>query len=105
MKEIFEKGLAIGLGLAVASKEQIEKMVDELVKKGEVTAAESKDLLKDLMEKGEAGKKELNDRIRAQVEKLLQELNAPAKVDIENLEKRIQGLEEQLQGLKERIKD
>lgn len=93
MKDLMNKGLAFGLGLAVVSKEQIEKVVEELVKKGEVSAGESKDLMRDLLEKGEAGKKEMNTRIHEQLEKLLKDLNIPTKSDIERLEQRIQELE------------
>jgi polyhydroxyalkanoate synthesis regulator phasin len=93
MKDLIKKGLAIGLGLAVVSKEQIEKLVDELVKKGEVSSAESKDLINELFEKGETEKKELNSRIREQFQKLLNELNIPTKADLERLEQRIQELE------------
>ena len=93
MKDLINKGLAIGLGLAVVSKEQIEKLVDELVKKGEVSAGESKDLIRELFEKGEAEKKEMNVRIHDQMEKLLKDLNIPTKADLERLEQRIQDLE------------
>ena len=93
MKDFINKGLAIGLGLAVVSKEQIEKLVDELVKKGEVSSAESKEMIRDLFEKGEAEKKEMNIRIHEQLEKLLKELNIPTKADLERLEQRIQELE------------
>jgi len=93
MKDLINKGLALGLGLAVASKEQIEKLVDELVKKGEVSAAESKELIRELFEKGEAEKKEMNGRIHEQLDKLLKELNIPTKADMERLERRIQDLE------------
>jgi polyhydroxyalkanoate synthesis regulator phasin len=93
MKDLINKGLAFGLGLAVVSKEQIEKLVDELVKKGEVSAGESKDLIRDLFEKGEAEKKEMNTRIHDQLGKLLKELNIPTKADLERLEQRIQDLE------------
>jgi len=93
MKDLIKKGLALGLGLAVVSKEQIEKLVDDLVKKGEVSTAESKDLIHELFEKGEAEKKELNSRIREQFEKLLKDLNIPTKADLERLEQRIQELE------------
>ena len=93
MKDLINKGLALGLGLAVYSKEQIEKVVDDLVKKGEVSGAESKDLIKELLEKGAAEKKEMNARIHEQVEKLLKDLNIPTKADLERLEKRIQELE------------
>jgi polyhydroxyalkanoate synthesis regulator phasin len=93
MKDLINKGLAFGLGLAVVSKEQIEKLVDELVKKGEVSAAESKDLIRELFEKGEAEKKEMNARIHQQLDKLLKELNIPTKADMDRLEQRIQELE------------
>jgi len=93
MKDLLKKGLALGLGLAVVSKEQIEKLVDELVKKGEVSTAESKELIHELFEKGEAEKKELNSRIREQFEKLLKDLNIPTKADLERLEQRILELE------------
>ena len=93
MKDLINKGLAFGLGLAVVSKEQIEKLVDELVKKGEVSGAESKELISQLYEKGEAEKKEMNARIHEQLEKLLKELNIPTKTDLERLEQRIQALE------------
>lgn len=93
MKDLINKGLALGLGLAVVSKEQIEKLVDELVKKGEVSSAESKEMIRDLFEKGEAEKKEMNIRIHEQLEKLLKELNIPTKADLERLEQRIRDLE------------
>jgi len=99
MKDLINKGLAFGLGLAVISKEQIEKFVDEMVKKGEVSSAESKDLMRELFEKGEAEKKEMNSRIREQMEKFLKELNIPTKADLERLEQRIQELEQRIQEL------
>ncbi|MDA8212426.1 MAG: hypothetical protein M0021_11205, partial [Clostridia bacterium] len=37
MMDFIKKGLAFGLGLAVTSKEQAEKFVNELVKKGELS--------------------------------------------------------------------
>ncbi|MFZ3132099.1 MAG: polyhydroxyalkanoate synthesis regulator [Desulfosporosinus sp.] len=93
MKDLINKGLAFGLGLAVVSKEQIEKLVDELVKKWDVSAAESKELIRKLFEKGEAEKKEMDARIHEQLEKLLKDLNIPTKADLERLEQRIQDLE------------
>ena len=97
MKDLIKKGLALGLGLAVVSKEQIEKLVAELVKKGEVTAAESKDLVQELFEKGEAEKKQINERFREQFAQLLKELNIPTKADLERLEQRIKVLENEKQ--------
>ncbi len=93
MKDLIKKGLALGLGLAVASKEQIEKVVDELVKKGEVSAAESKDLVEELVKKGEDEQKELKQKVRGYLRELLNELGIPTKDDLRGLESRIERLE------------
>ncbi|MHB1406650.1 MAG: phasin family protein [Desulfitobacteriaceae bacterium] len=93
MKDLLKKGLALGLGVAVASKEQIEKVVDDLVKKGEVSTAESKELVNELIVKGEEGQKELQRVIREQFNKLLSELNIPTKEEIKRLEERLAKLE------------
>lgn len=93
MKDLLKKGLALGLGLAVASKEQIEKVVDELVKKGEVSAAESKELVEELVKKGEQEQEELKNKVRAYLKEFLSELDVPTKSDLKSLESRIEKLE------------
>ncbi|MDI6813538.1 MAG: polyhydroxyalkanoate synthesis regulator [Desulfitobacteriaceae bacterium] len=93
MKDLIKKGLALGLGLAVASKEQIEKGVDDLVKKGEVSAAESKDLVEELVKKGEDEQKELKQKVRGYLREFLNELEIPTKDDLRGLESRIERLE------------
>ncbi len=93
MKDMFRKTLALGLGLALASKEQIEKTVDELVKKGEVSATESKELIDELITKGEDGHRELRNKIRGHVKEFLSEMDIPTKEDLKNLESRIEKLE------------
>lgn len=93
MKDLIKKGLALGLGFAIVSKEQIEKFVDELVKKGDLSASESKDIIKELIQKGEEQQQEINTKLRDQVQKILDELNIPSRADINRLEKRIAELE------------
>lgn len=93
MKDLIKRGLALGLGFAVVSKEQIEKVIDELVKKGEISAGESKDLMSELLQKGEEQQKEINAKLRDQVKKILEEFNVPSKADFDRLEKRIVQLE------------
>lgn len=101
MIDLLKKGLALGLGFAIVSKEQIEKVVDELVKKGEVSVTESKDLINELVQKGEEQQQEVNAKIQEQFQKLLGELNVPTQADIERLEKRIANLENQLGNVQE----
>lgn len=93
VKEVFRKTLSLGLGLALASKEQIEKTVAELVKKGEVSATESKELMDELIKKGEDGHRELRNKIREHVKEFLYEMDIPTKEDLKNLESRLEKLE------------
>jgi polyhydroxyalkanoate synthesis regulator phasin len=89
---MIKKGLAFGLGLAVTSKEQVEKIVDELVKKGELSREESKKCINESFQKGEETQKELDQIINKKIRKLLSEFNLATKEDIQRLEQRIEQL-------------
>lgn len=93
MNELIRKALSLGVGITVASKEKIESIVEELVKKGEVAPNESGELIKNLIAKGEESRAEMKRSVREQLQKLLGELNVATKEDIERLEKRIERLE------------
>jgi len=93
MNELLKKAISLGVGITVASKEKIESVVDELVKKGEVAPSESKELVASLIAKGEEGRAEMKRSVREYVQKLLAELHVATKDDIERLEKRLDALE------------
>ena len=94
MNDLFKKAISLGVGLTIASKERVEKVVEELVQKGEVAPAESKELVAQLIQKGEEGQSDLKRMMREQLQKLLAELNVATKEDVERLEKRIDRLEQ-----------
>ena len=93
MKDLLKKGLALGRGLAGISKEQIEKFVDEMVNKGEVSANESKELVENLVKRGQEEQQELNHKIKVQLQSLLTELGVVTKADFSQLEERLSKLE------------
>lgn len=94
MRNLLEKGLALGLGLAVKSKEQIEMFVDELVRKGEIKKEESNELVTELIQKGEQAQAQLDEMIKERMKIMFNELNLVTKTEIEQLEKRIRQLEQ-----------
>ncbi|MGV3487154.1 MAG: phasin family protein [Tuberibacillus sp.] len=96
LKDVLKRSLALGFGLAVTSKEQLEKTVDELVKRGEMTRQESKDFLNELMKKGESTSAELEALINQKVNKVIDRLDLVKKSEVERLEQRIKELEERL---------
>jgi polyhydroxyalkanoate synthesis regulator phasin len=93
MMDFIKKGLALGLGLAVTSKEQVEKMVNELVKKGELSLEESKDIMDRWIQQKEERKAELQRIVGEQLKQMVDKLDLATKDDINRLEQRIQNLE------------
>ena len=87
MMETFRKGAALGLGLAAAGVERAEKVIDDMVKKGEMTTEEAKAFLKEYQVKGEAKQNSI-----------LKDLNFATQDDITRLEARIDALTQQLEN-------
>lgn len=82
------KGFALGLGLAITSKEQAEKVLNELVKKGELSQQESKEFLSILRKKGEKTQKEIDQVVQNKIRHLMDKANLVTKEDIKELEER-----------------
>ncbi|MEI7026217.1 phasin family protein [Paenibacillus sp. y28] len=96
MRELIGRAVALGLGLAVTSKEQVEKTVEELVKKGEVSRQESSSFVDELLRKGEEARARMDATVQERVQSFLEEQHIATKRDVERLEQRIALLEQQL---------
>ncbi|GAE93953.1 hypothetical protein JCM21714_3075 [Gracilibacillus boraciitolerans JCM 21714] len=96
MHDTFKKGLTLGIGLAAASKEQAEKVINELMKKGEISQEESDNLFQEWKQKGEESQKQMDLKVKEKLKKLLVELDVVTKDDLTALEQRITQLENQL---------
>ncbi len=96
IRDFVNKTFSMGIGAAVMSKEQIDKLVDEMVKKGDVSQAESKQFANDLYNKGEQARQEMEQQVNLKVKQRLAELDLPTKSDIVELENRIALLESKL---------
>ena len=73
VKEFFEKSLSFGLGLAAYSKEKIEDLVEEMVRRGEVTRTEARVFASKLTQNGEDQRDELKRLIRSEIAAALKE--------------------------------
>ncbi|NGZ76210.1 phasin family protein [Saccharibacillus alkalitolerans] len=99
MSDLLKKALSLGIGLTVASKEKVEKVVDDLVKKGEIAPSESKAVVNRLIERGEEERSAIKGMVQEQVRRVLQELDVPAGSDVVSLEQRIAVLEQRVAEL------
>jgi polyhydroxyalkanoate synthesis regulator phasin len=96
LSDLFKKAISLGLGLTVVSKEKVEKVVDDLVKRGELAPAESKALVNRLVERGEEEQSQIKTYIYEQVQRVLSELDVPKESDVASLEQRIAALEKKV---------
>ena len=93
MFELIKKTIFIGAGLAAMTAEKIEAAVAEIVKKGEISEKEGKELAADLIEKSKETRLELGAKIEKMISDTLQRLHIPTQKDLEELKARIERLE------------
>ncbi|OAB47625.1 phasin family protein [Paenibacillus antarcticus] len=96
MSDLFKKAISLGLGLTMVSKEKVERIVDDLVTRGELAPEESKALVSRLIERGEVEQGQLKSLILEQVNRILTDLHVPTGNDITILEQRIASLESRI---------
>lgn len=82
IKEIVEKSVNFGLGLAVYSREKIEELVEEMVQKGEVAQKDARQFASDLVKKGEEQRDEMKKLVHDEVTKALDKMDLARKSDI-----------------------
>lgn len=93
MTDFFNKAVSFGIGLVAQSKEQIEKTVDELVKKGEITRQESAGLTDELVKKGQEARDKLESFVQERVQRIIGEKNWVSRAEYDLLVKRVEQLE------------
>jgi len=93
ISEVLKKAVALGLGVTAMSKEKAERLVEEMVRKGEVRPNESQELLTRLLQRGEEERTELKKIVQEQLRNVLAELRVATKDDVERLNERLSALE------------
>jgi poly(hydroxyalkanoate) granule-associated protein len=93
MFDILRKTMLFGAGLASMTREKMEKFVDEMVRKGELSEKEGRDLLDDLIDRSKKARQDFEEGVGKAVAKALKKLNIPHRSDIDELRARIEELE------------
>jgi poly(hydroxyalkanoate) granule-associated protein len=83
-----------GAGLAIMTTEKVQEIMNELVKKGEMTEKEAREAVSEFVEKSKQARKDLEDKMEQTVTGLLNRMNVPTRKEIEEIKKRLTHLEE-----------
>jgi len=77
-----------GLGAITLTKEKAEELVDELVKKGQVKAEEKKSFVENILKAAEEKRKETQEFIKKEIQRVLKSMEIPTKKDVEDIVKK-----------------
>ncbi len=93
MLEFIKKSIYIGAGLASLTAEKIEEAVAEIVKRGELSEKQGKELLQELLDKSAKTRKEISEKIEKMIQETMEKLHLPTRKEIDELKARIDQLE------------
>jgi polyhydroxyalkanoate synthesis regulator phasin len=100
INEIIHKTLMAGLGVP----EKINEVVDELVKKGELSESQGANLVRECSEKVSRTGDEINKTVSDLIDRALEKLNIPARDEVDKLNKKITTLSLKVKKLEQSAK-
>jgi polyhydroxyalkanoate synthesis regulator phasin len=92
MKNKIERGFLAGVGLLSMSYEKAQKIVDELVERGEIQRDEAKEWVDKLVKHGDEERQSMRELIQSEVSQAVGKLGLATKKDVKDLSAKIDAL-------------
>jgi len=96
MEDLWRKAKHFGLGLWDFTRDKVETVVDEMVKRGEVAEDDTSKAVTDLMERAKSEQEAFMEKLKTVVEKVVSGAGLARSAEVEALEKRVAELEKKL---------
>lgn len=96
--DIINKVINLGLGAVLLTKENIEEVIDEMVKKGEIKKDEAKAQVNELLKKVLSSKQEVESKIERIVENMLHKLDIPTRKELQQMQKKLDEIIKRLES-------
>ncbi len=93
MEELWRKAKHFGLGVLDFTKDKVEALVDDMVKRGELTEQETTEAVTTIMEKAKSEQEVFMDKLKSVVEKIVSEIGLARSSDLEALKKKVEEME------------
>jgi polyhydroxyalkanoate synthesis regulator phasin len=94
--DIIRRAVLLGLGAISLTKEKAEEVVDDLVKRGEISSGERFKTVDRLLKEAEKQEKELEQKIAGTVQKIVADMGLPTKKDLEEISKTLKKIESKI---------
>ncbi len=92
MFDLMKKGMLAGIGLALKTWDEVEDMVQEMQKKGEMNEVEGRKFFEDVQKKYEEAQNKLEKRVEKSVNEFLKKSNIVTAEELKDLKKEIREL-------------
>ncbi|HAO21494.1 MAG: hypothetical protein BWK80_05635 [Desulfobacteraceae bacterium IS3] len=96
MLDFMKKYMMLGVGLAVKTKDEVEKMAKDLMAQGKMSEQEGRHFMDDLFKRYDESKKVLEDKVENLVEKSMKKAGFARQTEVETLKKELQEVKEKL---------
>ena len=96
MKDIIEKGINLGIGIAETTKEKVESHVDSLIKKGQLAKEQRSKAVKEILNTVEKNEKEFEEKTSAAIDETLNKFGLATKKELDNLGKQVSDLQKKI---------
>jgi polyhydroxyalkanoate synthesis regulator phasin len=91
-----KKAMLLGLGLISLTKEKAEEIVDDLIKRGEVSREARCKMVDKLLKEAEKREEELTGKINETVQNTITQVGLASKKDLEAISKRLAEIEKRI---------
>lgn len=98
MDDFLKKTVHFGLGLFDYTKEKVESLVEEMIKRGELSQQEGSQAVEELWAKAKKEQSAFWDRVKEYVSKLVEEMALVRRSEFKALEDRLAALEKKVAG-------
>ncbi len=105
MADVLKKAMLAGIGAVVLTKEKVEEMVDELVKKGEISKEDRAKFVRELADKAEARSREVKKWVEESVKATMSKIKMARAEEVELLRKQVQELTKEVSILERKLKE
>jgi polyhydroxyalkanoate synthesis regulator phasin len=96
MKELLHKAWLFSVGVFDFTKDKVEALVQEMVRRGEITQQEGPEAVKQLLAKAQEAQQAMVAKVKEVAKNAIDEIKVAKASDLETLEKRVAALEEAL---------
>lgn len=91
---MIKKAMYLGLGIFSVTREKAEKMMNELVEKGEMSRDEAKQTIDDLLTRGEEERQALRKMVKEEIEGWHKDFSLVTRSEFESLKAKLEELQQ-----------